>query len=65
MSNSEEPLHYDRAEAIKAAIEARLAAFDRHRDELIGHLQKVSKRATKSLDPKYAWRHVRVWPGVI
>jgi hypothetical protein len=60
MSNSEEPLHDDRAEAIKAAIETRLAAFDRHRDELIGHLQKVCERATKPLDPKYAWRHVRV-----
>jgi hypothetical protein len=66
MSNSEEPAHDARAEAIEAAIEARLTAFDRHRDDLLGLLQKVCERRpkTKSFDKNESWRHLRFMAGV-
>lgn len=57
----EEPSHDARAEAIKAAIEARLAEFDRHEDDLLTILQKVCERTTKPFDRKYAWRQVRFY----
>jgi len=49
-----------RAEATEA-IEARLTAFDRHRDDLLSMLQKVHehKPKTKSFDKNEAWRHLR------
>jgi hypothetical protein len=63
MSNPEEPSHDAKAEAIKAAIAARLAAFDRHKDDLLGHLQKVCeyRPKTKSFDPEKSWRLVRFY----
>jgi hypothetical protein len=63
MSNPEEPSHDAKAEAIKAAIEARLAAFDRHKDDLLGHLQKVCeyRPKTKSFDSEKSWRLVRFY----
>jgi hypothetical protein len=61
MSNSEEPAHDARAEAIEAAIEARLSAFDRLRDDLLDILQKVCERRsnTKSFDKSKSWRSLR------
>jgi hypothetical protein len=43
------------------AIEARLAAFDRHRDDLLSMLQNVYEREpkAKSFDKNEAWRHLR------
>jgi hypothetical protein len=45
--------------AIEAAIEARLAEFDRYRDELLAMLQKVCERTRKPFDKEYVWRHLR------
>jgi len=50
-----------RLQAIYAAIEARLAEFDRCRDDLLAMLQKVCERTPKPFDEKYAWRHVRFY----
>src|SRR5262249_43187465 len=47
--------------ATEAAIEARLAEFDRYRDDLLAMLQKVCERTPKPFDKKYAWRHVRFY----
>ena len=49
------------AEAIKAAFEARLIAFDCHRDDFLSMLQKVHERGpkAKSFDKNNAWRHLR------
>ena len=46
------------AEAIKAAFEARLIAFDCHRDDFLSMLQKVHERGpkAKSFDKNNAWR---------
>jgi hypothetical protein len=59
-NSSEEPSHDARAETIKAAIEARLAEFDRHRDDLLAILQKACGRRAKPFDKKYAWHHIRL-----
>jgi hypothetical protein len=66
MTNSEEPAHDARAEAIEAAIEARLTAFDQHRNELHAILRKVCERRpkTKSFDKNKSWRHLRFMAGV-
>lgn len=50
-----------RAEAIKAAFDARLTAFDCHRDDFLSILQNVHERGpkTKSFDKHKAWRHLR------
>jgi hypothetical protein len=50
-----------RAEAIEAAIEARLTTFDCHRDDLLDLLQGVCEHRpkTKSFDPDESWRHLR------
>jgi len=54
--------YYDAsAEAANAAVEARLTEFDRHKDDLLGHLQKVCDRQpqTKSFDRDECWRRLR------
>ena len=65
MSNSEEPGHDARAGAIEATIEARLTTFDRHRDDLLGLLQKVCEHRpkTKSFDSDKSWHHLRFMAG--
>jgi hypothetical protein len=40
-------------------VEARLIAFDRHKDDLIHHLQKACGR--RSFDPDTSWRHLRLF----
>jgi hypothetical protein len=57
----EEPAPDPRAEAIKAAIEAPLTAFDRHRDDLLAMLQEVCERKPKVnfFNPDEAWRDLR------
>jgi hypothetical protein len=47
--------------AIEPAIEARLAEFDRYRDDLLAMLLKVCERTPKPFDKKYAWRHVSLF----
>jgi hypothetical protein len=50
-----------RAEAIEAAIEAGETAFDRHKDDLLDHLQKVCNRTPKkSFDPDESWKSLRL-----
>src|SRR5262249_22176302 len=55
-NNFEDPSH-----DAKVAFEARLAEFDRYRDDLLAMLQKVCERTPKPFDKKYAWRHVRFY----
>ena len=53
-SNSEEPAHGD-------PFERRLAAFDRHKDDLVAILQKVCERRAKPFDKNGAWRLIRIY----
>ena len=53
-SNSEEPAYGD-------PFERRLAAFDRHKDDLVAILQKVCERRAKPFDKNGAWRHIRIY----
>jgi hypothetical protein len=63
MSGDEDYPPDGRAKATKAAIDARLTAFDRRKDELLRHLQNVCEcpPKTKSFDPDTAWRHIRLY----
>ena len=62
MSGDEDYPPDDRAKATKAAIGARLTAFDRHEKGLLRHLQNVCEcpPKTKSFDSDTAWRDLRL-----
>jgi hypothetical protein len=57
----EEPAPDARAEAIEAAIGARLTAFDNHKNDLLDLLQEMCEHRskTKTFDLDQSWRHLR------
>jgi hypothetical protein len=63
MSNPEEQTSGTTAAAIRAKFKTHLAAFDRHKDDLLDHLQKVCehKPKTKSFDKNKSERLLGFW----
>ena len=54
MSNAEKQAHGN-------PLERRLAAFERHKEDLLAILQKVCERRAKPFDKKDAWRRIRIY----
>ena len=60
MSDAKKATSNVRMKAVGAEIEARLAAFDEHKEKLLDPLRKRSGPKTKPFDAQSAWQHLRI-----